>query len=107
MGSGKEYEELEEVPDEFRTFAARHALEYRNTLPGIALYLGGAALFTGGLLVTTPEDRRVGLWLILLGLVLLVAWIVLHRRKLRRERELHRRYLHWKRKQNEPGDPYE
>ncbi|MEV0606511.1 hypothetical protein AB0I61_09105 [Polymorphospora rubra] len=107
MGSGKEYEELEEVPDEFRTFADRHALEYRNTLPGIALYLGVAALFGGGLLVTVPEDRPAGLWLILLGLVLLAAWNLLHRRKRRREDELRRRYLHWKRKQNEPGDPYE
>ncbi|MFD6567806.1 hypothetical protein [Micromonospora profundi] len=97
MAAG-EYEELD-IPPQFQTFADRHHLEYRQTPPGIALYLGVASTFVGLLLSTAPkvsDDRILGYLMLGGGAVLLVASRVLHVRVRRREAKLYREYLQWK-----------
>ncbi|MDG4782865.1 hypothetical protein O7614_24690 [Micromonospora sp. WMMD961] len=98
-----EYEELD-VPQRFQTFADRHHLEYRQTPPGIALYLGLGSTFLGFLLSVgpvQPGDRIVGHLMLGGGAVLLVVSRVLHRRKRRQEEELYRAYLRWRKGQSE------
>lgn len=93
-----EHEELD-LPPRFRTFAERHHLEYRQTPPGVALYLGVGSVLLGFLLSVgpvQPGDRTLGQVLLGGGAVLLVATWVLHRRMRRREEELYREYLQWK-----------
>ncbi|WP_406071765.1 hypothetical protein [Micromonospora sp. NBC_01638] len=100
MAAG-DYEELD-VPPQFQTFADRHHLEYRQTPPGIALYLGLGSTFLGLLFSTAPkvpDDRILGYLLLGAGAVLLVASRVLHKRKRRREEELYREYLQWNKEQ--------
>ncbi|WP_433529226.1 hypothetical protein ACQPYA_23325 [Micromonospora sp. CA-263727] len=97
------YEELD-IPPQFQTFAHRHHLEYRQTPPGITLYLGLAAAFLGLLFSTAPkvsEDRMTGYLMLGGGAVLLIASRVLHVRKRRREEELYHQYLEWKKQQEE------
>ncbi|MEU8392357.1 hypothetical protein [Micromonospora sp. NPDC048842] len=104
-----EYEELN-IPPEFQTYADRHHLEYRQTPPGIALYLGVGALFLGLLFSTAPmvsSDRTIGYGMLGLGVVLLIASRVLHVRKRRHEEELYDRYLRWKAQQSEHLDAQE
>ncbi|MFF5178361.1 hypothetical protein ACFY2Q_10090 [Micromonospora sp. NPDC000316] len=96
-----EYEELD-IPPQFQTFADRHHLEYRQTPPGIALYLGLAAIFVGALFSAAPmvaDDRIIGYLMLGGGAVLLVVARVLHKRKQRREDALYREYLQWKKEQ--------
>ncbi|MFI6781836.1 hypothetical protein [Micromonospora sp. NPDC050276] len=101
--AGGEYEELD-IPPRFQTFADRHHLEYRQTPPGIALYLGLGSVFLGLLLATAPkipDDRILGYLMLGGGAVLLIASRVLHRRLRRREEELYRGYLQWKKGRDE------
>lgn len=103
------YEELD-IPPEFQTYADRHHLEYRQTPPGIALYLGVGAVFLGLLFATAPKissDRTIGYLMLGVGVVLLVASRVLHVRKRRNEEELYQRYLQWKAEQHERPDAHE
>ncbi|GAB4104031.1 hypothetical protein GCM10028790_30500 [Micromonospora taraxaci] len=98
-----EHEELD-IPPHLQTFAQRQHLEYRQTPPGIALYLGlGSALL--GLLFSTapkiPGDRALGYLMLGGGAVLLVVSRVLHRRMRRREEGLYREYLQWKERRGE------
>ncbi|MCZ7379294.1 hypothetical protein [Micromonospora sp. WMMC250] len=98
-----EHEELD-LPPRFQSFAERHHLEYRQTPPGVALYLGVGAVLLGFLLSVgpvQPGDRTLGQVLLGGGAVLLVASWVLHRRMRRREKELYREYLQWKEQQGE------
>ncbi|PZG10771.1 hypothetical protein C1I95_27830 [Micromonospora craterilacus] len=100
------YEEHEEIPREFRSFANRHGLEYRQRPSGIALYLGLGAAFLGLLFGTAPRepgDRALGLLMLGGGATLLVLSWVLHRRMRAREDELYRRYLRWKQERDEHG----
>ncbi|MEV6811238.1 hypothetical protein [Micromonospora sp. NPDC051296] len=97
------YEELD-IPPQFQTFAQRNHVEYRQTPAGITLYLGLAAAFLGLLFSTAPkvsEDGLTGYLLLGGGAVLLIASRVLHLRKRRREEELYRQYLEWKKDQEE------
>ncbi|MFF0470803.1 hypothetical protein ACFYPX_25630 [Micromonospora zamorensis] len=102
MAAG-EYEELD-IPPRFQTFADRHHLEYRQTLPGIALYLGLGSTLLGLLLSVgpvEPGDRILGHLMLGGAAVLLVASRVLHRRMRRREGELYREYLQWQKGRGE------
>ncbi|MET8307615.1 hypothetical protein [Micromonospora sp. NBC_00389] len=101
--AGGDYEELD-VPPQLQTFADRHHLEYRQTPPGITLYLGLGSTLLGLLFSTAPkvpDDRIIGYLMLGGGAVLLIASRVLHKRKRRREERLYRHYLQWKREQGE------
>ncbi|MDG9676375.1 hypothetical protein [Micromonospora sp. DH14] len=99
-----EYEEVDIPPRRFQSFADRHHLEYRQTAPGITLYLGlGSTLlgFLFGVGPVQPGDRTLGFLMLGGGAVLLVASRVLHRRMRRRDEERYREYLQWKKGQGE------
>ncbi|WP_130403049.1 hypothetical protein [Micromonospora violae] len=93
-----EYEEVD-MPPQFQSVADRHHLEYRQTPPGIALYLGLGSTLLGVLFSVgpvQPGDRTLGFLMLGGGAVLLVASRVLHRRMRRRDEERYREYLQWK-----------
>ncbi|MFF0314577.1 hypothetical protein ACFYPH_07975 [Micromonospora sp. NPDC005252] len=101
--TAEEYEEPD-VPPRFQTFADRHHLEYRQTPPGIALYLGLGSTLLGLLFSTAPkipDDRILGYLMLGGGGMLLVASRVLHQRMRRREEELYREFLRWKSERGE------
>ncbi|MFG1837788.1 hypothetical protein ACGFH8_05040 [Micromonospora sp. NPDC049175] len=102
MAAG-EYEELD-IPPQFQTLADRHRLEYRQSPPGIAFCLGLGSTLLGLLLSVgpvQPGDRILGYLMLGGAAVLLIAARVPHRRMRRREEELYREYLQWKKGRSE------
>lgn len=105
-------EDGDEIPLRFQSWEDRRGLEYRQTPAGAALYFGLGALFLGGLFLTgweeVPGDRGFGIGLVVLGVLLLVLWLVLHRLRQRREDALYAEYRRWKQERAasaEDGEP--
>ncbi|WP_422736110.1 hypothetical protein ACN263_21230 [Micromonospora sp. WMMD729] len=102
MAAG-DHEELN-IPPHLQTFAQRHHLDYRQTPPGIALYLGLGSALLGLLFSTAPKvsgDRALGYLMLGGGGVLLVVSRVLHRRARRREEQLYQEFQQWEMERGE------